>query len=59
MASLHATSAFPSAFHPVLPGPDPLEQMAIDDREDWALLRLVLAVSVATVLLAVASTLVV
>lgn len=36
-------------------GPDPLEQMARDDREDWALLRLVLCVAVATVLMAVAS----
>lgn len=36
-------------------GLDPLEQMARDDREDWALLRLVLCVAVATVLMAVAS----
>jgi hypothetical protein len=34
---------------------DPLEQMALDDREDWALLRLVVCVAVATVLMAVAS----
>ena len=36
---------------------DPLEQMARDDRRDWELLRLVLCVAVATLALAVASTL--
>lgn len=36
---------------------DPLEQMARDDREDWALLRLVVCVAVATVAMAIASTL--
>lgn len=40
---------------PSLLGIDPLEQMARDDREDWALLRLVVCVAVATVLMAVAS----
>jgi hypothetical protein len=35
---------------------DPIEQMALDDREDWILLRLVVCVAVATVLLAAAST---
>jgi hypothetical protein len=36
---------------------DPLEQMARDDREDWALLRLVVCVAIATVAMAIASTL--
>lgn len=40
---------------PALLGVDPLAQMARDDREDWALLRLVVCVAVATVLMAVAS----
>lgn len=40
---------------PALLGADPLAQMARDDREDWALLRLVVCVAVATVLMAVAS----
>lgn len=49
MATLHASAAYRAA--------DPLEQMAHDDREDWVLLRLVLCATVATVLLAIASTL--
>lgn len=49
MATLHASSAFHTA--------DPLEQMARDDREDWVLLRLVLCATIATVMLAIASTL--
>lgn len=36
---------------------DPLERMALDDREDWALLRLVVCVAIATVAMAIASTL--
>ena len=68
MATLHAPTHRPLPLLPTPPnrhplsyatfagaGPDPLEQMARDDREDWALLRLVLCVSVATVLMAVAS----
>jgi hypothetical protein len=37
---------------------DPLEQMARDDRDDWVLLRLVVCVAVATMALAIASTVV-
>lgn len=37
--------------------PDPIEQMALADRADWMLLRLVLCASAATLLLAVASSL--
>jgi hypothetical protein len=48
MATLHA--------HSTLAAHDPLEQMALDDREDWVLLRIVACVAVATVLLAAAST---
>lgn len=36
---------------------DPLEQMAQTDRADWALLRLVLCSALATMVLALASTL--
>jgi hypothetical protein len=36
---------------------DPLEQMERDDRSDWEFLRLVVCVAVATLALAVASTL--
>lgn len=36
---------------------DPLEQMALAERADWLLLRLVLCAAVATLLLALASTL--
>lgn len=36
---------------------DPLARMATEDREDWALLRLVVCVALATLVLAVASTL--
>ena len=36
---------------------DPLAQMATEDREDWALLRLVVCVALATLALAMASTL--
>lgn len=36
---------------------DPLEQMAREDRDDWVLLRLVVCVAVATLAMAVASTL--
>lgn len=52
MVSLHTPSALPAG----LAAPDPLEQMARDDREDWILLRLVVCVAVATVLMAAAST---
>lgn len=38
-------------------GIDPLEQMAQTDRADWALLRLVLCSALATMVLALASTL--
>jgi hypothetical protein len=51
MVLLHAPST--------LTAPDPLEQMALDDREDWVLLRIVVCVAVATVLLAAASTMLV
>jgi hypothetical protein len=40
-----------------LPTTDPLEQMAREDRDDWVLLRLVVCVAVATLAMAVASTL--
>ena len=36
---------------------DPVEQMALADRADWMLLRLVLCAAAATLLLAVASSL--
>ena len=36
---------------------DPLEQMAVADRADWTLLRLVLCSALATLVLAVASSL--
>jgi hypothetical protein len=36
---------------------DPLEQIALADRADWLLLRLVLCAAVATMLLAIASSL--
>lgn len=49
MATLNVSSSFHAA--------DPLEQMARDDREDWVLLRLVVCVAVATVAMAIASTL--
>lgn len=48
-----AASRFPHS----APRPDPMEQMERDDRADWELLRLVVCVAVATVALAVASTL--
>lgn len=35
---------------------DPLEQMRLDDHADWELLRLVVCVAVATLALAMAST---
>lgn len=38
-------------------GPDALEQMAENDRDDWVLLRLVLCATAATVLLALACSL--
>lgn len=40
-----------------LPTTDTLEQMAREDRDDWVLLRLVVCVAVATLAMAVASTL--
>lgn len=42
-------------FLPAGPAVDPLEQMAIDDRDDWVTLRLVVCIAVATLLLALAS----
>lgn len=36
---------------------DPLEQMAREDHDDWVLLRLVVCVAVATLAMAVATTL--
>lgn len=50
MATLHITPAAAAS-------EDPLERMALDDREDWALLRLVVCVAIATVAMAIASTL--
>jgi hypothetical protein len=49
MNTLHAASGFQT--------PDPLEQMAREDRDDWVLLRLVVCVAVATLAMAVATTL--
>jgi hypothetical protein len=49
MATLNVSSGFPAA--------DPLEQMARDDREDWVLLRLVVCVAIATIAMAIATTL--
>ncbi len=37
--------------------PDPVEQMALADRADWMLLRLVLCAATATLMLALASSL--
>lgn len=62
---MHTLTKFtpPTPALPRLPGPgpqrhpDPLEQMRLDDRADWALLKLVVCASVATLALAVASTL--
>jgi hypothetical protein len=51
MAILHITPSVST------PQDDPLERMALDDREDWALLRLVVCVAIATVAMAIASTL--
>lgn len=51
MASLHAPAT--------LAAYDPIQQTALDDREDWVLLRAVVCVAVATVLLAAASTMLV
>jgi hypothetical protein len=42
---------------PRFPTTDPLEQMAREDHDDWVLLRLVVCVAVATLAMAVASTL--
>ena len=49
MNTFNAASRFPAV--------DPLEQMARDDRDDWVLLRLVVCVAIATLAMAVASTL--
>ena len=38
-------------------GPDPFEQMALADRDDWTLLRLVLSAAMSTFVLALASSL--
>lgn len=51
MATLHITPPARA------PQDDPLERMALDDREDWAFLRLVVCVAIATVAMAIASTL--
>jgi len=46
-----------SRFGPLAEPLDPIEQMALADRADWMLLRLVLCASAATLMLAVASSL--
>ena len=38
-------------------GPDPFEQMALADRDDWTLLRLVLSAAMSIFVLALASSL--
>ena len=38
-------------------GPDPFEQMALADRDDWMLLRLVLSAAMSIFVLALASSL--
>lgn len=50
MNRLNATTTAPQT-------DDPMARMATEDREDWALLRLVVCVALATLALAVASTL--
>lgn len=55
MTPFDASARRPQHRRPAPTAIDPLEQMALDDREDWALLRLVVCVAVATVLMAVAS----
>ncbi len=58
MSTLTQTRSTPSPRERLSPRqPDPLEQMLLDDRADWALLKLVLYAAVATLALAVASTL--
>jgi hypothetical protein len=46
-----------TAFGPHWAGTDPIEQMAQSDRADWVLLRLVCCATLATLVLALASTL--
>lgn len=58
MSTLTQNRPTPAPLQRVSPRhPDPLEQMLLDDRADWALLKLVLCAAIATLALAVASTL--
>lgn len=56
-ADFSDTLVLPQSPFAAAPAADPIEQMVLADRADWALLRLVLCASVATLLLALATSL--